>query len=204
MCFLQLLKATRVITVLAFWKWWLTRKSAWTNASFEQTCMTVIWMMFITQWIMLDWNVMGKMSIISKARSISLGAAGHGLLGFSICNVSRFIVSNGKKEAEEVSAQHLDLLEMSCVLHIQAKSHNRKEWRWQSEVTHLGDTITNTVITVHSVPDHFSLRTGGKWGLDLQTSKTSGTSRAAASALCFQENPAFKYPPPWGRAVATA
>lgn len=70
---------------------------------------------------------MGKMSIISKARSISLGAAGHGLLGFSICNVSRFIVSNGKKEAEEVSAQHLDLLEMSCVLHIQAKSHNRKE-----------------------------------------------------------------------------
>lgn len=70
---------------------------------------------------------MEKMSIISKAWSISLEAAGHGFLGFSIHNVLRFIVNNGKKEAEVISAQHLGLLEISCVLHIQAKSCKRKE-----------------------------------------------------------------------------
>lgn len=49
---------------------------------------------------MLDWKVMGKMSIIWKVGSMSLGAAGHGFPGSSLCNVSCFTIRDWKEEAE--------------------------------------------------------------------------------------------------------
>lgn len=56
---------------------------------------------------MLDWKGMGKMSIIWKAGIMSPGAAGHGFLGSSLCDVLGFTIKAWKEETGTGTAKHI-------------------------------------------------------------------------------------------------
>ena len=108
--------------------------------------------------------MMGKMSIIWKAGSMSPGAVGHGFPGSSLCNVSCFTIRDWKEEAEAGTDKRTTpglIRNDVCIAH-RKKSCNRKEWHRRSEVTRLRDGMPKIVLRVQSVPDHFNLRKGGK------------------------------------------
>lgn len=136
-CFLQLLKATAFV----FWKSLLTRKSAWTNAGFDQTCSSAVWHTRLDDAYHtmnnVGWEVMGKMNITWKAGSMSLGAAGHGFLGFSLCNVPCFVIRHWKKAGTNKCTTPGLIRNDTCIAHtgkiLQQKGMTLAEWGHTSQ-----------------------------------------------------------------------